>query len=285
MRIGIDTYSFHRMLGFLREGEDASDERVALDERGAIALAAGFGVDVVAAQTCFLPPVPHVNVSACVEAAAPAELVPSWGAPNGLEFGANISAAVELEWWIDASAAAGCRLLRIVLGGPAMRGLEPDAVRTERSLPVLQRVADRAERRGVRLAIENHGDTGAAHVADILARLSHPSLGSCFDTANALRTGDDPVDAARILEPWVLMLHLKDVEPLERQQSHVSGPCSVPYGDGVVPIERVLDVLAAPIAVGAPVCVELGQLPRGADERAMVGASLAWLRGRAITPR
>ena len=285
MRIGIDTYSFHRMLGLLRDGEDATAERIDRDERGAIALAAEFGVDVVAAQTCFLPAPPRVDVSACVRAAAPAELVPSWGAPNGLEFGANPGAAAELDWWIDASAAAGCRLLRIVLGGPAMRVLEPDAVRTERSLPVLQRVADRAARQGVRLAIENHGDTGTAHVADILHRLSHPSLGSCFDTANALRTGDDPVEAARILAPWVLMLHLKDVEPLDRQLSHVTGPCSVPYGDGIVPIDRVLEVLAAPIAAGAPVCVELGQLPRGADERALIDASLDWLRRRALTPR
>jgi len=285
VRTGIDTYSFHRMLGFLRDGENAAADRIDCDERAAIALAAGFGVDVVAAQTCFLPPPPRVDVAACVLAAAPAELVPSWGAPNGLEFGANAGAAAELDWWIDASAVAGCRLVRIVLGGPALRGLEPDADRTERSLPVLQRAADRAARRGLRLAIENHGDTGAAHVADILARLSHPALGSCFDTANALRTGDDPVEAAQLLEPWVLMLHLKDVEPIDRQLSHVAGPCSVPYGDGVVPIARILDVLAAPIAAGAPVCVELAQLPRGADERAMIGASLDWLRRRAITPR
>lgn len=285
MRVGIDTYSFHRMLGFLRDGEAAVSVTLRNGSTDAIRAAADYGVDVIAAQTCFLPPARDVDVSACVAAAGAAELVPSWGAPNGLEFGANRRATEDLAWWIAAAAEAGCRLLRIVLGGPSMRGLEPDAVRTERSLPVLASLADLALRHGVRLAIENHGDTGSRHVADILGRLDHPAVGSCFDTANAVRTGDDPVESATELARWVMMLHLKDVEPLERQVSHVSGPCSVPFGSGVVDLHGVLDALDTAISAGAAVCIELGQLAPDADEDAMIRSGLDWLRERALSRR
>ena len=60
----------------------------------------------------------------------------------------------------------------------------------------------------------------------------------CLDTANALRVGDDPVEAAALLAPLTRMVHLKDVEPLDRVVDPVAGPCSVPYGEGVVPIAR-----------------------------------------------
>jgi len=283
VRVGIDTYSFHRRLGFLRAGETEVPVELRNSSTDAIRAAAGYGVDVVAAQTCFLPPIDEVDVRDCVAAAGSAELVPSWGAPNGLQFGADAAAAADLARWIVGAAGAGCRLIRIVLGGPSMRGLEPDDVRTERSLPVLARLADAAILHGVRLAIENHGDTGTRHVADILRRLDHPAVGSCFDTANALRTGDDAVESAHELAQWVMMLHLKDVEPLERQISHVSGPCSVPFGTGVVDLDGVLDALAMPISSGAAVCIELGQLAPGADEDAMIRSGLSWLRDRSLS--
>jgi sugar phosphate isomerase/epimerase len=278
VRVGIDTYSFHRNLGALRPGEAPTPVTLRLASLDTIEHAARFGVDVIAAQTCFLPPTGTVDVESCATAARPAELVPSWGAPDGLEYGGNAAARSDLEWWIVAAAHAGCRLLRIVLGGPALYGREPDDIRTERTLPVLEDLARLASSHGLTLAIENHGDTTAEHLASILGRLRHESVGICFDTANALRAGDDPVAAARLLEQWVVMLHLKDVEPLDRQLSHVSGPCSVPFGEGVVDLEGVLRALHGPITRGAPVCLELGQLPDSADEDLLLRSGIDWLR-------
>ena len=128
---------------------------------------------------------------------------------------------------------------------------------------------------------------GAVHEAQLdgLGRLDHPAVGSCFDTANAVRTGDDPVESATELARWVMMLHLKDVEPLERQVSHVSGPCSVPFGSGVVDLHGVLDALDTAISAGAAVCIELGQLAPDADEDAMIRSGLDWLRERALSRR
>jgi sugar phosphate isomerase/epimerase len=74
------------------------------------------------------------------------------------------------------------------------------------------------------------------------------------------------------------MVHLKDVEPITAETDAVAGPRSVPYGTGVVPVEAVLDALGR---FDGFVCVELGQLGPGDDERALVAASVAWLRAYA----
>ena len=98
----------------------------------------------------------------------------------------------------------------------------------------------------------------------------------CLDTANALRVGDDPLDAAVVLAPWVRMLHLKDCEAPD---GSATGPRSVPYGQGVVPLAAVLDAVRGTDPL---TCVELGHLGPGVvDERALVADGVAWLRARA----
>jgi sugar phosphate isomerase/epimerase len=76
------------------------------------------------------------------------------------------------------------------------------------------------------------------------------------------------------------MLHLKDVEAVRPDVDPVAGPRSVRYGTGVVPLEAVLDALAADRFDGL-VCVEIAQLGPGDDERELVADSVAWLRRRA----
>ena len=95
----------------------------------------------------------------------------------------------------------------------------------------------------------------------------------CFDTANALRVGDDVAEAARRLAPAIEIVHLKDC--VGSWDDPVAGPVSVPLGEGVIPIDAVLD--ACP---GALVCIELGQLPPDAAERALVGTYVEYLRAR-----
>jgi sugar phosphate isomerase/epimerase len=133
--------------------------------------------------------------------------------------------------------------------------------------------------------------------AELLALLeAAPGLAVCLDTANALRVGDDPVDLARRVAPYVAMVHLKDVED-PAGADPLTGPASVAYDRGVVDLDGVLDVLladgrrrvegcvqldaAGAADVSLPVCVELGHLGGGAvDERELVRQGVDWL-GRA----
>jgi sugar phosphate isomerase/epimerase len=281
VRIGVDTYSFHRMLGFLRPHEQPSSRALADGGPAAVELAVSLGADVVAVQTCFLPTVGAVDAGALLAAAGGRGVVLSWGAPDGLAYGTDPAALADAEHWVEVAAALGTDVMRIVLGGPRLRDLEPMDVRRPRVVPQLAALAGQAQRRGLRLAIENHGEIAAADLRRIVDEVGHPALGVCFDTANAVRVGDDPVAAARLLADRTWMLHLKDVEPPDRMPGAEAGPRSVPYGEGVVPLAGVLDALAGPIAAGAPVCVELGQIADGTDEVVLVADGIAWLRGKA----
>jgi sugar phosphate isomerase/epimerase len=260
LRLGIDSYSYHRLLGEVRAGEDDPPVRWRTDDvvRHALVL----GVDGVSLETCFLERGAPID-------AGPLEVVIAWGHRHGLEYGADRDALRDLLEWLELAAAHGCRLVRCVAASPRFRGrpylgsVEPLAV-----------AATRARELGLELALENHGDLRAEEVLELVERVDD-GLGVCLDTANALRVGDDPVEAATLLAPFVRMVHLKDVESLDRVTDPVAGPCSVPYGEGVVDVSAVLMTLGE---FDGLVCVELGQLAPGADELALVEDGIRWLR-------
>lgn len=284
MQIGVDSYSYHRLLGELRRDESDPGERLRDGGEGVIAEVRSLAVDLVSLETCFLPPPAEADLPRLVRAAAPMELALSWGAPNGLWFGTRPEMLENLLAWIDRSAAAGIRLMRIVVAGPALRGTEPVAIQVERTVRPLERAARHARDSGVALAVENHGDLTAAELDHLLARVEDPRPGVCLDTANLLRLGDDVLEGVRRLAPRTLMVHLKDVEPLEKATDHVAGPASVAYGSGVIPLEGVLASLEA-AGFSGPVCVEIAQLSAGADERALVRDGVGWLRARRAAAR
>lgn len=105
-----------------------------------------------------------------------------------------------------------------------------------------------AERRGVRILVENvpsaclprSGDLAAA-----LARIGNPRLGVSFDAANAAFAGEDPAEALRRLAPLTGLVHLADTG-LDRWRHG-------PVGSGIVPFEAIAAVLdetgIAPVSV------------------------------------
>src|SRR5262249_54009778 len=155
--------------------------------------------------------------------------------------------------------------VRCVAASPALRGRAPVAEQIAATVAPLAAAATRARELGLRLAVENHGDLRAAELLELVERAGDEALGVCLDTADALRVGDDPPEAAKLLAAGTLMVHLKDVEPLTPGMDPVAGPRSVPYGEGAVPVAAILAALAARGFDGL-VCVELGQLGPDADE-------------------
>jgi sugar phosphate isomerase/epimerase len=279
VRIGVDSYSYHRLLGELRPGEIATDVRLTNGGIGVLDEAQNLGIDGVALQTCFLEAPGDLDVGG-LRAAAEAigvELALSWGAPNGIEFGSNRAALSEMLAWIEVAAQLGSRTMRIVVGGPA---LASQSDRWPRAVGPLRLAAAHADARGVSLAVENHGDLSAHQICDLVDAVDNDALGVCFDTANCLRVGDAVVEAATLLAPLIRMLHLKDVESLANVTNPVAGPRSVAYGTGVIPVAAVLRAVDAQ-RFGGLVCVEVGQLAVGTDERAFVRASVNWLRDHA----
>jgi sugar phosphate isomerase/epimerase len=278
VRIGIDSYSYHRLLGDVRPGEDAPQAVFSNGSLDVLAEGRRLGVDVVSLETLFLPPPNALDAVRVREAAGPVEIALSWGHWEGLEFGANEGALTDLLAWLRLAPALDCRLVRVVAAGPRLLGAEPLALQVSRTAPLLRAACAGAREVGVELALENHGDLTADGVLALIRSVDDPALGVCVDTANAVRVGDDPLEATERLAALVRMVHLKDCAPFDGDLA--AGPRSVVYGEGVIPLAEILEALERSRFDG-PVCVELAQLPAGdVDERTMVADCVRWLRER-----
>jgi len=67
----------------------------------------------------------------------------------------------------------------------------------------------------IKLAMENHFDFTCDEMLEMFEELSSPYFGMTLDTGNALRYGDDPVEAVKKLSKYIHAIHLKDVLPLD----------------------------------------------------------------------
>ena len=101
-------------------------------------------------------------------------------------------------------------------------------------------LADAAYENKVMLLLET-GQESAADLRACLEDLNHPALGVNFDPANMILYGmGDPIEAVRILAPWIKHVHIKDAV-----KSAVPGEwgTEVPWGDGDVDASKFMQTL------------------------------------------
>ena len=267
VRVGVDSYAYHRLLGDVRPGETPPLDVFARGSLDVVAEARRLDLDFALLQTSFLGAPAEFSPAVFLAEAGDVVLGLSWGALAGFEFGHRADALESLVAWLDPAEQLGLPVMRIVAGGPAHRGKPFGPV-----VALLREACAAARDHGLRLALENHGDLTATQIERLLEQVGE-DLRVCFDTANALRVGDDVAAVARRLAPVIEILHLKDC--LGSWEDPVAGPVSVPLGEGVIPVREVLD--ACPDALA---CIELGQLPPAVEERALVGTYVEYLRSR-----
>lgn len=275
--VGVDNYSFHRLLGEVRLGEQRP---VSPPWSWVQALDAAIdaGADVVALETCFMT---RSDCRTVLAGRRDIRTMISWGHPHGLAYGTSPAAEEDALAWLHLAADLGHPRMRIVIAHPHLREPGDGWAQARQAVQALARLADEARRAGVVLAIENHADVTAEQLAWILDEVDSPALGACIDTANAVRVGDDAVAAATVLAPWALVAHVKDIAADAWHPS--SGPTSVPLGEGSIPVGRVLDAISE-VVDDCWFLVELGHVgPDQLDERAMVARDVAWLRNRLRT--
>ena len=272
MKLGLDSYSFHRSFGDVRLGEAPIEERLPRGSLDVVDIAQGLGADAVSLQTCFLPSAASIDVAEWRTALGDTELVLAWGHPDGLAFGGAEHAVEDLCRWIEIAPALGCKLVRLVAGNS---GTDRLGRPLEFLASTLSQVVETARKNRTQLALENHADLTVSELEELLLLVDDPALGVCLDTANALRVGDDPLEATRRLLPHLRMVHLKDVESGVFETS--VGPRAVEYGTGVVPVRDIVAILVESRFPGH-VVVELGFLGGGhVDEAALVTACFGWL--------
>ena len=281
MQVGIDSYSYHRRYGEVRPGEDPLPDPWEREAGPVLDHARSVGAEVVFLETCYLPS-PEVIDGSLVRAAEPVDVGLSWGHPwpagqyHGLDGGRSPAAEVDLAAWIDAAARLGSPTLRITANSPASRGHEPAEDLIARLVGPMQRAADKAASARISLALENHGDLRARDILELFARADRPNLGVCLDNVNLIRVGDDMLAGTAALAQHTLLVQLKDHRPGDPKM--LGGPVSTALGEGVAPIDEVIEILDRH-GFDGPVCVELASLGSGpVDELAMIERSMDWLR-------
>jgi 3-oxoisoapionate decarboxylase len=110
--------------------------------------------------------------------------------------------------------------------------------------PALRQAADTAEKYGIDIAVENHGDFTASQLKTLLDRAGHPRVGTCLDTGNSLFRKEDPLQCAETLAPYVRSMHLKDWTMTFLPDRTPSWREAV-LGSGQVPVKEILSLVLA----------------------------------------
>ncbi|MET0345262.1 MAG: sugar phosphate isomerase/epimerase family protein [Casimicrobiaceae bacterium] len=280
MKLGIDSYTYHRFFGEWYAGlQDDPGARMTVFDF--LDRAKAHGVAGVSLESCFLPD-DDASIDNLREGldARGLERVWAWGHPSGLQSGkAPPDVAQDLVKHLGVARRVGARVMRICGGG---RRTRPDRWDEHKRglVAQLRPLVDEAQAHGVVMAIENHIDLLADEMVDLIETIGSPWLGVCYDTANNLRMLEDPVVVARKLAPYARATHVKDVTAQKGDPKTFAFWPSVPLGRGLIDLPEVLarlddakfdGLLALEIDYLAPAYVADG-------EEAAVGASLDYLR-------
>ncbi|MCS7090750.1 MAG: sugar phosphate isomerase/epimerase family protein [Verrucomicrobiota bacterium] len=114
------------------------------------------------------------------------------------------------------------------------------------------RVVDCFGEAQIMVAFETGQET-AETLAEFLTRLNRPNVGVNFDPANMiLYDKGDPIEALRLLEPWLRQCHLKDA-----RRTRIPGTWGeeVVLGTGEVPWPAFFQTLSE-IGFNGPLCIE-----------------------------
>ena len=112
----------------------------------------------------------------------------------------------------DLAARLGASLIRVFPDR-----IQAGAEREETRDWIVTSLCDVAERLpdGVNVALETHGDFARAeYAAEIVTLANHPQVKLIWDVANSVAAGDDIQHAARVVQPYLAHVHLRDARPV-----------------------------------------------------------------------
>ncbi|TFB76678.1 sugar phosphate isomerase/epimerase [Cryobacterium glaciale] len=284
MLVGIDSYSFHRYFGEMYAEGLQIDPGTRWDMKDDfVPYAISLEVDEVALETIFFPVFDDTYCAAIKDRLDEAGLrrVIGWGHPDGLHRGQDEGALEDLIRHIPRAEKVGASIMRIVASSMLYVN-EDHGPQIAASVKMLKKATRVAEDNGVTLAIENHIDFTSEEILDILDGVGSDNLKVNFDTGNALRLFEDPVEAARRLAPVTVATHTKDI--ISRRGGSPSDRFtfwpSCPAGEGLVDLLSVARVLDESGFTGS-LAIELDLLAspwNQVPEEENVAQSIAYLK-------
>ena len=145
---------------------------------------------------------------------------------------------------VDYSEVLGANVMRTFVGGVATRhevGLEEWKRMLRRAANNLREISTYARSRGVRIAVENHGDVRTGELLELLRMVDSEWVGVCFDTGNQVFLLEDPLDSAKALAPYVLTTHVKEYRVLYCPRGLLVEGCKLFEGD--IPNREIIPIL------------------------------------------
>jgi sugar phosphate isomerase/epimerase len=279
MKLGIDSYCYHRYFGEAYQGLQELPGRT-MSVWDFLKRAARLGVAGVSIESCFLPSFDDDFLSRLRNTldSHGFERVWAWGHPNGLCSGTNRQAARDLVRHLGHARAVGASVMRIV-GGSRRTRPASFTLHKRRLVGMLKPLLPAAQDHGVVLAMENHIDLTADEMVDVITTLDSPWLGVCLDTGNNLRLHEDPRIVAEKLAPFTRATHVKDIGVQPGDPKEFAFWPSVPLGKGLVDIGRVVALLKKARYRGL-LAIEVDYLhPDYGEEDKVVAASVKYLAG------
>jgi len=211
MKIGIDSYCYHRFFGEVYAQQRQPQRRMTLEDF--IDRASDLGVDGVSLESCFIARNDDPGYLKSVKDRLDnyrLDRVYAWGHPDGLEGGRNHAEYLKMLDAIRQSQCIGASVMRIV-GSSLMFRFEHHREQIRQLVVMLREAVKVAEGHGIKLAIENHIDFTAKEILQIVEAVGSPHLGVNFDTGNFARLLDDPIKAMELLAKHTLATHIKDL--------------------------------------------------------------------------
>lgn len=278
MKTGIDSYCFHRYFGEVYDNQSDPGKRITYEDF--LNRAMELGVAGVSLETCFFESDQESYLQQLKEIMdrGSLERIVAWGHPVGLEGGENVAAVADMEKHYETCRILGANVLRIVGSHHGLRNT-PHRPQMERIMTILRDPIKRAEDQGIKLAMENHFDFTCDEMLEMFETIDSPSFGMTFDTGNALRYGDGPVEAAGRLAKHIFAIHFKDVAPLDGGDvdDWFYYACT-PIGQGLIDVPALIKKLDNAGYDGL-YAIEFDYLdPKYGDEDAALAASVEYLK-------
>ncbi|MGQ9617182.1 MAG: sugar phosphate isomerase/epimerase family protein [Spirochaetota bacterium] len=214
MKVGIDSYCYHRFFGEVYPQQPKPSKKITLEEF--LKRAKQLDVDGVSLESCFIPRFDHDYFSSIKGILDEYELdrVFAWGHPDGLEGGKNKKMYDEMIKCIEYASEIGAKVMRVV-GSSLMFRFEPHEPQIERLSKMFSDAVKVAQKYNIKLAVENHIDFNSDEMLRIIQNVNSPYLGINFDSGNFVRVLDDPVKAMKKLAKYVYATHIKDLKVQE----------------------------------------------------------------------
>ena len=280
MKIGIDSYCFHRYFGETYPFQRQTTIEWTLEDF--LQRAKKWRVEGVSLESCFFPNFTERTLRKTRDLLDEYrfERVWAWGHPNGLEGGKSKRAVKELEHHFDYADQIGAKVMRIVGGNRSHRD---DSVATmiKRLIVALRELSKLAEDYGIVMAIENHIDLTADEMLEVVRSVDSKWLGINLDTGNNIRLHEDCVEECRKMAPYARATHIKDIGVGSGAPKDFTFWPSVPLGAGLIDLNAIVDALKA-VNYDGLYCVEVDYLREDCpDEETAVEQSIKYLRGLA----